>query len=125
MKILRAVSLFALAVFASGCGTYTTSDTKRASNTADAPASADPTREKVARALQEKAAEIAAKRAANRSALFFGALLIVPLFAVDRANDETAALEQLAERRDALLRLRSHRKCPQSAPPRGGAFSKW
>lgn len=102
MKIIRIVSIFALAFFVSGCGSYATSDAKRAPNAADASANAasstptrlpeqvvlteqditdrryvaladisvtvrkwtifdaDPTREKVARALQEKAAELGA-----------------------------------------------------------------
>lgn len=57
-------------------------------------------------------AEVAAKRATNPAALYFGALFIVPLLAVDRANSEAEAIAQLAERRDTLLRLRAHRKCP-------------
>ena len=96
MEIRRIASIFALAVLASGCGTYATSDATRAPNPAAAPAAArlpeqvvlteqdiadrrytaiadisvtvrkwtifdaDPTREKVARALQEKAAELGA-----------------------------------------------------------------
>ena len=63
-------------------------------------------------AREKLTAEIASKRAVNPAALYLGALFVVPLLAVDRANEEAAALERLAERRDILLRLRSHRKCP-------------
>ena len=56
-------------------------------------------------------AEVVAKRAPNPAALYLGALFIVPLLAVDRANSEAEAIAQPAERRDTLLRLRARRKC--------------
>lgn len=62
-------------------------------------------------AIVQHRAEMERRRANNAVATYFGGLFIVPLIAIDRANDVVVQLNSLNERKDVLMRMASFRRC--------------